>query len=573
MEYIYHIIIFILLYSILVQSLNLIMGYAGMVSMCHAIFSGIGAYTAALISIHLGYNFIFAMAVAFVLAAVTGGLLATPFLRVRDEYLIVFTIGFQMVMYEFMLTARGITEGQGGIPGIPPPQLFGIEFVNPLTFLPLVVVITSICFAFSWRIIHSPFGRVLKAIREDESACRALGKNSLKFRVIVFGLGGGLAAIAGSTLAYYVTFVSPFTFVVDVSIFIIVMVVLGGLANFWGPLVGAAILVGLPEALRFIPGAAGVIDAVREILYGFILMLLMLFRPQGILPERAGRILAKFSGNEKPLQEDGFEIEAIGERYSSDPKKSVVELKDLSKSFGGLEAVKDVSLSLPYGEITGLIGPNGCGKTTIFNLITGYLTPDKGRVLVDGQEITNQAPYRIVKAGLARSWQDVRIFNGMSVLENVMVAFQEQAGENLALLFFSPRRVAEKERRNCQKAISYLNLVGLAEKANELAMNLSTAEQKLAAIARLLATECPVLLLDEPTSALDVDSVERIIKLIKRVAEQTRRTVLLVEHNLDVVRGLVRKAYFMSEGKVLAYGEPSELMANPKLAEVYFGID
>jgi branched-chain amino acid transport system permease protein len=573
MEYIYHIIIFILLYSILVQSLNLIMGYAGMVSMCHAIFSGIGAYTAALISVHLGYNFIFAMAVAFVLAAVTGGLLATPFLRVRDEYLIVFTIGFQMVMYEFMLTARGITEGQGGIPGIPPPQLFGIEFVNPLTFLPLVVVITSICFAFSWRIIHSPFGRVLKAIREDESACRALGKNSLKFRIIVFGLGGGLAAIAGSTLAYYVTFVSPFTFVVDVSIFIIVMVVLGGLANFWGPLVGAAILVGMPEALRFIPGAAGVIDAVREILYGFILMLLMIFRPQGILPERAGQILANLSGEEKPLQEDGFAIEAVGQRDSNDSKKSVVELKDLSKSFGGLEAVKDVSLSLPYGEITGLIGPNGCGKTTIFNLITGYLSPDKGRVLVDGKEITNQPPYRIVKAGLARSWQDVRIFNGMSVLENVMVAFQKQAGENLSLLFFSPRRVAEEDRQNYQKALSYLKLVGLGEKADETAMNLSTAEQKLAAIARLLATECSVLLLDEPTSALDVDSVERVINLIKRVARQTRKTVLLVEHNLDVVRGLVKKAYFMSEGKVLAYGEPSELMADPKLAEVYFGID
>jgi branched-chain amino acid transport system permease protein len=573
MEYIYHIIIFILLYSILVQSLNLIMGYAGMVSMCHAIFSGIGAYTAALISIHLGYNFIFAMAVGFVLAAVMGGLLATPFLRVRDEYLIVFTIGFQMVMYEFMLTARGITEGQGGIPGIPPPQLFGIEFVDPLTFLPLVVVITAICFAFSWRIINSPFGRVLKAIREDESACRALGKNSLKFRVIVFALGGGLAAIAGSTLAYYVTFVSPFTFVVDVSIFIIVMVVLGGLANFWGPLVGAAILVGLPEALRFIPGAAGVIDAVREILYGFILMLLMIFRPQGILPERAGRILGNFSGSDEPLQENGVEIEGIGEGDSSNLKKSVVELQGLSKSFGGLEAVKDVSLSLPYGEITGLIGPNGCGKTTIFNLITGYLSPDKGRVLVGGQEVTNQAPYRIVKAGLARSWQDVRIFNGMSVLENVMVAFQGQIGENLPLLFFRPRQVAEEEARNYQKAISYLKLVGLGEKAGELGMNLSTAEQKLAAIARLLATECPVLLLDEPTSALDVDSVERIIKLIKRAARQTKKTVLLVEHNLDVVRGLVKKAYFMSEGNVLAYGEPAELMANPKLAEVYFGLD
>jgi branched-chain amino acid transport system permease protein len=299
----------------------------------------------------------------------------------------------------------------------------------------------------------------------------------------------------------------------------------------------------------------------------------MIFRPQGILPERAGRILGNFSGSDEPLQENGVEIEGIGEGDSSNLKKSVVELQGLSKSFGGLEAVKDVSLSLPYGEITGLIGPNGCGKTTIFNLITGYLSPDKGRVLVGGQEVTNQAPYRIVKAGLARSWQDVRIFNGMSVLENVMVAFQGQIGENLPFLFFRPRQVAEEEERNYQKAISYLKLVGLGEKAGELGMNLSTAEQKLAAIARLLATECPVLLLDEPTSALDVDSVERIIKLIKRAARQTKKTVLLVEHNLDVVRGLVKKAYFMSEGNVLAYGEPAELMANPKLAEVYFGLD
>ncbi len=577
MDYIYHIVIFILLYSIMVQSLNLIMGYAGMVSMCHAIFSGIGAYAAALISIHLGYNFIFAMAVGFILAATTGAILATPFLRVRDEYLIVFTIGFQMVMYELMLTARGITEGQGGIPGIPPPRLFGIEFDKPLLFLPLVMVITIICFFIAWRIIHSPFGRVLKAVREDESACRALGKNSLKFRVTVFALGGGLAAIAGSTLAYYVTFVSPFTFIVDVSIFIIVMVVLGGLANFWGPLVGAAILVGLPEALRFIPGAAGVIDVVREILYGLILMLLMIFRPQGILPEHSG-LLEKGNLADDSAKEEG-EAEPSAANLSAVPEvledtgKPVLELRGLSKSFGGLEAVKDVTLQLPFGKITGLIGPNGCGKTTIFNLITGYLEPDKGEVLVDGKEITGQPPYRVVQTGLARSWQDVRVFNGMSVLENVMVGFQNQSGEKLAPLFLSPKRVGSDERENYKKAIHYLELVGLRNQSDQLAMNLSNAEQKLVALARLLATECPVLLLDEPTSALDVDSVEKIIKLIKRIASQTKRTVLLVEHNLDVVRGLVDKAYFMSEGKVLSYGEPSELMADPKLAEVYFGID
>jgi len=316
---------------------------------------------------------------------------------------------------------------------------------------------------------------------------------------------------------------------------------------------------------------------VREILYGLILMLLMIFRPQGILPEHSGLLgkenLADDSSKEKGEAGPSAESPAAVPEVLDDTGKPVLELRGLSKSFGGLEAVKDVTIRLPFGKITGLIGPNGCGKTTIFNLITGYLDPDQGEVLVDGKKITGQPPYRVVRTGLARSWQDVRVFNGMSVLENVMVGFQNQSGEKLALLFLRPKRVVDDERENYKKAAHYLDLVGLRNKSDQLAMNLSNAEQKLVALARLLATECPVLLLDEPTSALDVDSVEKIIKLIKRIASQTKKTVLLVEHNLDVVRGLVDKAYFMSEGKVLSYGEPSELMANPKLAEVYFGID
>src|SRR5512136_2585081 len=279
MDYIFNILVFILIYAVWVQSLNLIMGYVGVISMGHAIFSGIGAYTAALISVHLGYNFLVGTVAGFLLATVVGALLAIPSLRVSHEYLIVFTVGFQMVAYEFMITARGITEGQGGIPNIPSPQLLGFEFNTPLTFLPLALVTTVICFAIVWRLVNSPFGRVLKAIREDESACRALGKNTLMFKVLVFALGGGIAAIAGSSMAYFITFISPVSFSVEISIFIIVMVVLGGEANFWGPLAGAAILVGLPEALRFLPGTAGFVDVLREIFYGLILMLMMIFRP------------------------------------------------------------------------------------------------------------------------------------------------------------------------------------------------------------------------------------------------------------------------------------------------------
>ena len=577
MDYVYHILILVIMYAILVQSLNLIMGYVGVISMGHAVFSGIGAYTAAILSIHLGSNFLIGLAVGFVFSGLVGALLALPSLRVRDEYLIVFTVGFQMVVFEFMLTARGITQGQGGIPGIPPAELLGISFHTPLRFLPLLAVMGLICFAIAWRVTHSPFGRVLKAIREDESACRALGKNTLFFKVLVFGLSGGLAALTGSLMAHYISFISPFSFTIEVSVFIIVMVVLGGEANFWGPIMGAAILMGITEALRFVPGASNYIDAAREIFYGLILMFLMIFRPQGILPEYSKRskkipipkeLLSRENGAADP---DG--IKRTPGRFQEENPEPILEIQGLSKSFGGLQAVAEASLKLFPGDITGLIGPNGCGKTTLFNMANGFMEPDQGAVYVRGKAVTGLAPYKLVTEGLVRSWQDVRVFKEMTVLDNVMVARPNQIGENLFLLFLRPGRVAREERENYRAALEYLQLVGLLDKAGQLAGSLSNAEQKLVAIARLLATECPILFLDEPTAALDIDSVERVIQLIQEIAFRKDKTILLVEHNLDVVRGLVKKAYFMSEGKILAEGEPAKLMADPKLAEVYFGID
>jgi len=576
-DYVYHILILVIMYAILVQSLNLIMGYVGVISMGHAVFSGIGAYTAAILSIHLGSNFLIGLAVGFVFSGLVGALLALPSLRVRDEYLIVFTVGFQMVVFEFMLTARGITQGQGGIPGIPPAELLGISFHTPLRFLPLLAVMGLICFAIAWRVTHSPFGRVLKAIREDESACRALGKNTLFFKVLVFGLSGGLAALTGSLMAHYISFISPFSFTIEVSVFIIVMVVLGGEANFWGPIMGAAILMGITEALRFVPGASNYIDAAREIFYGLILMFLMIFRPQGILPEYSKRskkilipkeLLSRENGAADP---DG--IKRTPGRFQEENPEPILEIQGLSKSFGGLQAVAEASLKLFPGDITGLIGPNGCGKTTLFNMANGFMEPDQGAVYVRGKAVTGLAPYKLVTEGLVRSWQDVRVFKEMTVLDNVMVARPNQIGENLFLLFLRPGRVAREERENYRAALEYLQLVGLLDKAGQLAGSLSNAEQKLVAIARLLATECPILFLDEPTAALDIDSVERVIQLIQEIAFRKDKTILLVEHNLDVVRGLVKKAYFMSEGKILAEGEPAKLMADPKLAEVYFGID
>ena len=206
-----------------------------------------------------------------------------------------------------------------------------------------------ICFAIAWRVIHSPFGRVLKAIREDESASRALGKNTLSFKVLVFALSGGLAAVTGSLMAHYISFISPFSFTIEVSVFIIVMVVLGGEANFWGPIMGAAILMGITEALRFVPGASSYIDAAREIFYGLILMFLMIFRPRGSFPEHSKRI-KRVSIPEGLVPKEN--VAASPERIKKVPGPSeeehqpILEIQRLSKSFGGLRAVTDASLKL-----------------------------------------------------------------------------------------------------------------------------------------------------------------------------------------------------------------------------------
>jgi branched-chain amino acid transport system permease protein len=580
-EYLYHIIVQVIIYAIIVQSLNMVMGYVGIISMSHAVFCAFGAYSSAIISVKLGGNFMVGVLVGFILASLVGAALALPSLRVRDEYLIVFTVGFQMVMSEFMMTARGVTEGQGGIPGIPPPKILGISFSTPLEFIPLAFGAAVVCYSIVWRVTHSPFGRVLRAIREEEDAARALGKNTLMFKVIVFSLAGGLASVGGSLTAHYISFVSPFSFSIEVSVFMIAMVVLGGEGSFWGPLVGAGIMVGISEGLRFVPGSSSYIDAAREILYGAILMLCMLFRPQGIIPEhpklRKGIPREKRRNNAKNMEVR----QVLGVGVNEGPSRpgyykggeKILEVKGVSKWFGGLRALDNCSLSLTRGEIAGLIGPNGCGKTTLFNVITGFLRADEGRVFLNGKEITGMPPYKLVKRGLVRSWQDVRVFTKMTVLDNVLVARPNQDGEKLLPLFLFPGRISRQEDNNRKTSLEYLRVVGLHDRAEELVANLSAAEQKLVAIARLLATECRLLLLDEPTAALDFESVGRIISTVREIARSGGKTILLVEHNLDVVRGLVERAYFMSEGKVLACGAPIDLMNDPKLVEVYFGIE
>jgi branched-chain amino acid transport system permease protein len=570
-DYVIHIVNVALIYAALAASLNLVLGYGGMASMAHAALFGIGAYTSALVTMHLGVSFLAGMAAAAAVTGLVGIALALPSLRIRDEYLILFTCAFQLVVWGLMVNEVDLTGGETGLSGIPRATLLGIRFTTPRSYLPLVAVLVAAMFLVAWRVSHSPFGRVLRCIREDEPATASLGKDVLRFKALTFLVGGALAGAAGGLLAHYNAYVNPVSFSLDASILLVAMVVLGGSANMVGSAVGSALLVGIPEALRFVPGTATLIGPLRSAIFGALLVLFMRFRPEGLLPEHL-RFRRRRRARLPELSRE--ETEALVKLDAWAPVDTnvvpVLEVKGLTKRFGGILAVDAFSMALTPGRVTTLIGPNGCGKTTVFNLISGFLSPDEGRIYLRGEDVTRCRPHELVARGVIRSWQDVRVFRSKTVLGNVLAAIPRQLGESLVALFLRPREVARQERENERRALAYLRFVGLADKAHELAGELSFAEQKELSLARLLASRCSIVLLDEPASGLDGASIESMGKEIVKLAG-AGRTVCLVEHNLDVVKDLSDVSVFMDQGRAVRSARPEELMRDPELARIYFG--
>jgi len=287
MEYILHILILIGIYIILSISLNLIAGYTGLLSIAHAAFYGIGAYVAALMALNLHSPFLVNIVCAIILSGLLGAMVGIPSLRIRDDYFVIATFAFQVISFSILNNWVSFTGGPMGLPGIPQPTIFGLTISSHLGFLLLIGFFCALIFWLSHRIVQSPFGRVLKAIREDEVFAQAAGKNVAAFKVLVFVIGAGMAAIAGVMYVYYISFIDPSSFTVMESIFIISVVIVGGAGSLWGPVIGAVVLVVLPELLRFIGLPSFVAANVRQILYGGLLVAFMMWRPHGFLGKYA----------------------------------------------------------------------------------------------------------------------------------------------------------------------------------------------------------------------------------------------------------------------------------------------
>jgi branched-chain amino acid transport system permease protein len=570
-----------LIFAIMAMSLNLLLGYAGQVSVAHAAFAAMGGYAAAYLSLKHGWNPIAGIGLGMAVALAVGIIISIPALMLASEYLILLTLAIQTVVL-VLISNIAAFGGLLGLTGLPNVSLFGKQLLLPSNWIWPLLVLTAIIFALLSWIGESPFGRVLRGIREDQLATQALGKDVLVRKVIVFGLTSMIAALGGGLYGMYNGTVSPPLYSFSTSILLVAIVVLGGRGNLIGSILGSIIVVGsqgvFEKVINLDPASAALI---RLICFGLLLVIVLMVRPAGLLPERAGigslvRLLRRKPARvavvpELTAEELATEVAraAGAQEHIAEPAVGV-QVFDVRKAFGGIRAVDGLSFELKEGRVTGLIGPNGAGKSTVFNVITGRFPPDSGTVHLFGQDITGWPIDRVARHGMVRSFQDVRVFPSLTVLDNVRMAVPHQRGETLRDLFLTPWRVVQDQKRTRGLAEHALAFVGMAEKENVRASTLPFGEQKLVALARILAADAKVMLLDEAASGISAEWVDRMIEIIRKLAEHGL-TICVVEHNLNFVERVADHVYFMEAGRITAGGTMEDLTRDERLVEVYFG--
>jgi branched-chain amino acid transport system permease protein len=569
----------ITIYSVYALSLNLLLGYAGQLSVAHAAFGAVGGYLAAYLATTHGWGLLPGLLVGAPAAGVVGLLASVPALYLDIRFLILLTLALSTAILA-VIGAIPALGGQTGLTAVGIPSVLGLSLAQPSQFFWFGLIVALLTLVVCWRMAHSPFGRVLRGLRDDEVATRGVGKNIVRYKVTVFGVTAAMAGAAGVLLSTYNASIQPSGFDLSQSMMIIAMVVIGGTANLLGSILGASAIVLLdPFLTKVVNVDPDTASLIRGVIYGSLIALFMLVRPQGLIPERwtIGRLVAALRGRRAatieapPAPTPAVAAASVdGAPSTNGAGQVVLEASGLKKYFGGIRAADDLGVRLCRGEVTGLIGPNGAGKTTVFNLLTRVIAPDAGTVVLRDHDVSDWTPNRIAVSGMSRSYQDVRVFGRMSVLDNVMIAVPDQPGERLVNVFLRPLHARRFEQAARVRAMEHLGFVGLADRADALAGELPFGDQKLLALARLLATEADVLLLDEPASGIDVDGVERMLGLIAKLRDRGK-CVCIVEHNLHVVERVADRVYFMEAGKITAEGRMSELMKQERLAEVYFG--
>lgn len=569
-----------LVISIAAVGLDILMGYAGQICFGQAGFMAVGAYTTAYLVNH-GLSLWLSLPIGGILSGLAGLIIGLPALRIKGHYLALATMSFAYIIYLILLHWESVTGGPRGMPALRPE--WPISFAEDTRFFFIILGIAIAMVAFARNIVASKYGRAFMSLQKDEIVSKSMGINLLKYKTLAFMISSFYGGIAGGLYGPLIGFLDPQSFFVIESAYFLLIVLLGGRGTIYGAILGAFIFVSIPELVRRA-------EHFQEVIYGLIFLAILIYMPSGIMGlfSKYKAFFTKRLGSErllKPLISMSMSKgESVGlsdtlpptqerQLFSSTEgsNRTFLQIMNVSMRFGGLVALNDLSFKIEEGEVFSLIGPNGAGKTTALNVITRLYEPKNGEVIFRGENLIGVKSDRIIERGISRTFQNVGLFEGLTALENVMVGLHSFGRSGFFQTVVKSRTARQGEAWKRWRALEMLRWVNIDDVAFHVATDLPYGKQKLIGIARALVSEPRLLILDEPAAGLSHHEGEYLMELIRRLCDENGCSILLVEHDMDIVMGVSDRILVLNFGKKIAEGRPEQIRNDPLVVEAYLG--